>query len=233
MSFAVSRKRFQILLGVAFVSLIGVSLSILAGGTPAKVCQVTDQWVNGNRTRLPSTVTGLLSLPPEYRKAVFGALTPTEKSNVFREYYREMLRENPQFNSQQKEVIQEQIAFLSPELYSQAPNLSPEMRMAEDELMRKRAELLPTELRMPFLTAPGRISYVSMMSLETHAAVQLMKFQEALHSRFTANAGAPDCDCTIDWMCFPNYCQGDVACHEASTCGPFGTSACWGVCLRL
>jgi len=231
MRLTVLRKRSRMLLAVAFVSLIAVLVSMIATATPVKMCQVADRWVSSNRTRLPSTVAGLLSLPSEYRKRTFGALTPTEKSNVIRAYYRAILQDNP-LDSQQKEVIEEAIAYFSPDLYSQPPNLSRETRMARDELMRKLAEVLPVHSRKPFLEAPGRTNYFSLMSLETHAVTQLVQFQEALHSRSTADASALFCNCTSDVWCFPQPCvsQSQNNCYPSNTCGYDGNQACWGMC---
>jgi len=204
-----------------------------ATGAPVQICRIVNQWVTNNRSRIPKTLPGLLSLPPEYREQAVATLSPQEKSDVFRAYYRRILDDNPHLSSEQRTAVQEMISFLTPELYALKGRLSPEMRMHETELEGKLAEALPKDLRIPFLSAPATTDYSSKLSLEAHAALQIIYLEEALRSEFTAAAGSPQCDCYYNINCSSNYCK-QGGCSGADTiCGVTGNNSCTGVCQGL
>lgn len=71
-------------------------------------------WLEEHRGALPSTYEEIIRLPSAYREPVALALSPIEASAIMREHFRCVILSRPDLTAEQREVIAETSALISP-----------------------------------------------------------------------------------------------------------------------
>ena len=167
-------------------------------------CNDADLWVNEHREKLPDTLAGLLSLPSHYRMLTFSALSPVDKSRLFREHYESFLQQNPQLTDQQVALIHEVMNLATPDLYRHEDGEHPGGREADEKMFNRladtfsRAQLIEMSLKL----APTKTNYFSLLSLRTNLRSRLVglldnfAFTQVAHAR-----EGLECDCEWEFWC--------------------------------
>ena len=195
------------------------ALSIPSG--EAVSCVSIQDWVEQNRSKLPTDYDELGRLPWAYRRVVLGELPPATRSALFQTHYERYALAHPDMSPAQRAVLDRAKELMTPDVYA-LPRESPEWKTRigapQAELERQaRAAFDPDEVVQIFST----------IGSEDPATVHLPPA--------TAKAATEYCNCsTASDFCSSGYtCRyGVITCIYTSTfCGWNLLYSCNGMCI--
>jgi hypothetical protein len=191
---------------------------------PRPTSALAEEWVRRNADNLPNTLEDLTAFPIVYRKQIFKALRPEDKSRLWREQLTAFLR-TEQLTPAQQEFVSEMIVRLTPEVY--APFV--DQASVFQESCKQGAALFSKEQRHVFSVLGG--TQRSPSSWETIRIAAVHRLRSAVSLRAT---GVVDCDCTLDsWCTSCDACETRVCYKQDSGCGCFWSYECRKVCADI
>jgi hypothetical protein len=225
---SLSRKGFlNLAAGVAVAG--GV---LFAGKTPAfaKANQATEamnRWLATNRGRLPQRYDDLMTFPDSYRKAIWGQLNPSVRSQLWLERFARYRAAHPNLGDRQVAVLDEMVGFVGQpasferdRLATVAPRMEALAQAAIEAFGTDEARELLTRLgpepsadQVPTVALPDGTIAICSCSVESNWCV-------ANCYHWTA------CDCN----CIYSYCRGIGCLATTSGCGNFWSHPCDGRC---
>ncbi len=211
---------------------------ILGLGSSKPACEIAQEWVSTNSDRLPKTLQEFSAFPPAYQKAIFVALSPSEKSFLWRTQLSTFLKMRTDLSTQQRGVAKEFMEFLTPYRYgihSRDPRWRDEV---EVPLSRLTAQI---ELAFPNPDSGKRRVFRDLRSDDqdyaiASGAILLKTVLSNLVGGFATGAQMfGECECADIGDCPP--CTGrecdDGNCEPTSGCGMGDLSDCTGTCVCL
>jgi hypothetical protein len=186
----------------------------MGGEKDVPVCELAAQWVKENMDNLPQSYNELLTTPAEYRSAIFSALTPEIKSQIWVEHLESFLQTN-ELSREQASLIKEAIDIASqPSTFEPFPEQNSELTATLSNI-REQAKVLF-----------GDKSVLIFASLYTN------DLNSAEPSAFF-----PECACSTqsDWCWGQNRgCRDRAQCTDTEIgCGDFWLYPCDGMCVDL
>jgi hypothetical protein len=217
---SVSRRSTMALMVCCGVLLAGQALfvSIPTSAASGSSCTELRRWAQSYRGTAP-TLDQLSHYDRAHRIAIFNTVTPEVRSALWQAQLTRF-NQRTDLTATQHQLVAEAQHLLTPAAYAREP----EVTKAVDELtVRVKANFSVPEQRQ-FLSNLGFTGSLSQP--------QTASLLDRLTSPFVANAQAPNCECNTGnglMECWSGVCAGS-ACGWWQGCGPFGTSACNGMC---
>jgi hypothetical protein len=223
---------------VMLVLAVSVAATAVAAGSlidtrPVRVKAA--HWAVANIGNLPDTVEELSSYPAAYRKAAFRVLTPEKRAGIWREHLRN-LAQHQHLTTEQRQLINELLALVTPEMYSDTRDQA-EVERRFRPLCQRISELFPVEQRRAFSLAGLRE-----VPAEGRLTTWARSFKAFVGATYVANAATEvfhDCDCAEDTWCLDcNTWEGCVfglvpPCSQGWGCGCLGLETCAGECKTI
>ena len=229
-----SKLMFSVIIGL--IALPAEALLLPVAKTPNASVAALEWAASLDPTELRHAAAHIDTYPGLYRKAIMGSLSPADRSDAWRAYFRGYADSHPTLTADQRAVIQEAIDIASPEAFS--PPVSPAVKERIGKIFTKSETLLgktaATEL---FVTlGPKEPVGENPLPLTQRLADRVRSW------RVVSAASADDpigCNCNIDidtcdvlpdpWLkCSELYtCEFDL---DWPMCGPLWCWACTGWC---
>lgn len=215
-----SRRRS---LAIAANSLLAACL-VFVVSSPARTsatgasCAELRAWA-GNYSNASLTLDDLTSFTRAQRVAIFNAVTPTVRAELWREHLRRFAT-RADLNDTQRTFILQARAELSAASYT---DRDPALRRAESQKFWTSAAPL-------FPLAEHRRAWFILGELTTRATATAARGDSTIALNL---AQAPPCNCNNDdgWLvCATGVCGGPP-CHSVWACGLFGGERCDGWCV--
>jgi hypothetical protein len=106
---------------------------IVPQGASAQLCNAeAHEWVDAHKSEIPRTLDGLSRFPLNYRRAIYSALTPEERSRLWQEQFERIL-ERDDLTDNQRDVVLEAIQLATPDLFSSLKNRHNPARLQDRE----------------------------------------------------------------------------------------------------
>lgn len=184
-------------------------------------CERVQVWMNQNRGRLPSTYADLSSVPWEYRRRAFGALSPQMKATVFQQHL-DNVRRLSSLTREQEEALDRARALVTSRLYSNpSDDLKQQVKDLERTLRAKfpDAQLLFAHVGPAVERRGSHLRWASTVSSWLHRVSVLTAQQQ------------PNCECSTesDWCSDgnpnPGAPTGSYQCQSDSVQAPSMTSS--------
>lgn len=191
------------------------------------------------------------------RRAFYKEFKPEIKSELWKIQFRSYLSKHSELTDKQRQVIEDGIAFVTPEIYK-IPQDSPEWEEKVDKpaqlLKEKMLEVFPREAAKELLTVLGgsvspvslnirRINFVPGISdagcngtgqaTSSELMRKSIKTQSQSFRIISASFDGPEtCDCSTrsDWCPEGTSCTA-LSCQQAQFCGTAGLYICNGLCI--
>ncbi len=222
---AIARRSIRTLvaLGVCVITpalFVSFHTSTAASAADSSACEALHEWAKPYTGTSP-TLEALAPFDRANRNASFNAITPAERSALWREQLRRLARRS-EFSDAQRQLIVEAIDLSTPAMYSKEPAA----RRAADEYWTRAKNVFPTrESRLLLFQLGGPSPAVRGSAPRTVSTVW-----DRLTGPFRAHAQpAPWCDCSIAWQdcywCVTAWCR-----YQLDGCGPYGWFECDGGC---
>lgn len=193
-----------------------------------KACEVAARWVQENRHALPHTLDGVAALPPVYKRLVFNALTPEQKSILWREHLRRFL-EQEKLTEEQRAFVRMAIDFATPQLYRDAAIGRTVKAQAEHQAHHKAIReqavaLFSVQMRRVF----ADLGYTTVTPSGTlPMSVKRVSFDSA------GDAFEAQCECEVgdNWCSWERCSTPPDGCQTTETgCGFLNCGPCNGTC---
>lgn len=217
---------------VILVALVfGAAEVFITGPDNASAVSRADAWVSLHAAALPTTLEEIAAYPQEYREAIRKALTPKQRSHLWREQLQGFLDTEPGLTAEQRAYVLELIGKLTP------ANIT--LASAGDQVVFDICERIPTlfperqQQQVFSLLGATKSPRTSLDSL-------LVAFRERVGSTLSllqpayAEEGSQLCNCRGWGWC---ECTGSELCsglscqtHQGSGCGE-DPSNCNGICI--
>ena len=176
-------------------------------------------WADSHASALPKTLAQLAAYPEDYRKAIFHAMPPAEKSRMWREQLQVVL-DRETLNNEQRTFIEKTIALATPASFE--PN------QPTPEVCADIATLFTDPDLREKVTKLGSVAPPSHTVWSTVANVN-----RTLHRAVTLNARAMRCECRGLGLCecgLTQACITDGTCSQNEDCGCIWSGTCYGIC---
>jgi hypothetical protein len=232
---ASTRSRLMLCLVIAIITLPAEALLLPVARTPNPAAAAAEWTASLSPAELREAAADIHAYPGLYRRAIMGALSPADRSDAWRGYFRTYLTSHPSLSAEQAAVLQEAIEVASPEAFTHPVPDAVKDRIgrvfAKSEALLGKAAA--TEL---FVTlGPKEPAGRNALPLTQRLANQIRSWRVA-----SANEEDPIyCNCNIEidtcdlmpdpWLkCSELYtCEFDL---EWPMCGPLWCWACTGWC---
>jgi hypothetical protein len=202
----------KVLVILSLMSSLLLALPATAAGPVG--CQQIRDWVKSNEDVLPRDYEGISKFPLAYRRVIFGALMPAEKSEMWRTHLETYLATNPDLTTVQRDLIREAVELVSAGLFATSQQ---DKRWSRDV----RPALSDLEKRIHEAFSAAQASEI----FEQIGPPELRLFTSKLTSGIAcACARASD-------YCPNGYgCANNVGCDAGGHCGTFWAYTCDGLC---
>lgn len=189
---------------VAVVAVAGVGLATTtAEAEPKQACELAAEWVEVNRSSLPTTLVELSSHSMPYRQAIVAALPHEVQVELWREHLTTSLESPTTFTEPQRALIEGVIADL--DFY-----MDPANKAAVDSLRTRVLESFTVNEARPIFATLGP--------------------EEVMTTGVSATGLAGGCECEYgDNYCFNSWCNKG-GCDAGGRCGTLWLDACDGTC---
>ena len=205
-----SHRSFLCLACIIFTFVLVLSSPVLATSR----CSAVQQWVESHRGHLPTSSEELARFPVDQRMAIVAALDPETRSRLWQEHFRFHLAKDLDLTVAQREVLEEAIQIITPELFAEDtgdPLIKNHLEIELPKILNRAIELFGTDRALELMT-------------------QIGPTPKSLISD-------PKCKCATspgDTCGAERYCDDTVVCTPTRTgCGPGGVYACNGMCTAL
>jgi hypothetical protein len=185
-------------------------------------------WVQGlSADELGDAASRIQSYPYGYRREIMRALTPTQRSEVWRDHIQTYLDEHPGLDGNAVNALEAAIALATPRAFA---NPTADDRAQIDTVAEQVKTLLGTEeAKFLFFRLGPRDERTA--SIEPLG----MRLSNAVRRLFVALADAEDCDCNVGFGCdgVSTVCREGTGCNIDDSwpaCGWFWNQTCDGLC---
>ena len=229
---ASTRSKLMFCLIIGLITLPAEALLLPVARTPNPIAAAAEWSASLDPAELREAAGNIDAYPAVYRKAIMGALTPAERSDAWREFFRKHIESNPSLSAEQVAVLRDAIDVASPEAFDKT--IPVELRKRISDVFAKAETVLgakaATEL---FVTlGPKELTRANALPLTQQLADRVRSWR-------VVNAEIPGCNCNIEidtcdllpdpWLqCSELYtCDFDL---DWPMCGPLWSWACTGWC---
>lgn len=175
-------------------------------------CGAVQAWVEANSGRLPVKYDEFVLYPMTYRRAIFGELTPEQKSRFWSEHLGRYLASHPHLTAEQVEVIQQAIALATPATYA--------AQAAGEEGVEQASNQLKRDVVAAFGKDKSRLLFATLGPVESRHA-----------DSNTTTLNWCECYTWDDWCDTACFTTRPARCiNTAWGCGFLGFSPCNGQC---
>jgi len=178
--------------------------------------------------QLSTVASRIQSYPFAYRKEILRALTPEQRSGVWRKHIAAYIQQHPELDSTAVTALQAAIAAATPDALSRAGSAS------ETAATRAIAEQVQTLLGKD--TAKYLFYYLGPTdgTFASHEPIT-MKLASYVRNNFVVQARSEWCDCAMNFGCdmYDSQCASGIYCYTYGSwpaCGWFFNSECNGLC---
>lgn len=184
-------------------------------------CATVDAWVTANAGTLPTSYEELTLFPSNYRRVIFGALSPTVKSRLWQHHLFGVLQSQPAQTAERKQAIGDAIALAGASTFQIAAdadsNEASHIHQRLEDLHNRFVSLFGEDMARSLLSELGPIDVVA-----------------------EADIGAPARRLSCECADASSYCHRGYECDKGYRnckrrnrgCGTFGRYACDGVCVN-
>jgi hypothetical protein len=221
-----TKRRVLVCLVVLAVTLPVELVLLQALATPSQKEEISN-WVTAlSAEELQQASESIQLYPLRYRREIMRALSPAQRSFVWRAHIAGYLQAHPALDDATRVTLGAAILAASPEaLASPTTESREQIRAVAEQLVtlisRDEAEYLLYRL------GPKDGTFTSLQPLSHKLAGYIRSVAVAL-------ARDADCDCNTDWGCdFGSKCDGSASCtvdEEWPACGWFWSDPCDGLC---
>jgi len=233
---ASTRGKLMFSLIIGLIALPAEALLLPVARTPNASVAALEWAASLDRAEIRSAAAHIETYPGLYRKAIMASLSPTDRSETWRAYFRSYAESHP-LNAEQQAVIQEAIEIASPDVFK--PPVAPAVKARIGQIFTKAEKVLGQ--------AAATELFVTLGPKEPAGANPLplaQRIADRVRSWRVVSAAAPDddtvyCNCNMDidtcdvmpdpWLkCSELYtCEFDL---DWPMCGPLWCWACTGWC---
>lgn len=230
-----SKLMFSVIIGL--IALPAEALLLPVARTPNPSVAALEWAASLDPTELRHAAAHIDSYPGLYRKAIMGSLSPADRSDAWRAYFRGYAESHPALTADQRAVIQEAIDIASPEAFT-AP-VAPAVKERIGKIFTKAEKSLGKSVASELFVTLG-----PKVPVGQNALPLTQRLTDRLRSWGVVSAAARDedpvyCNCSVDidtcdvmpdpWLkCSELYsCEFDL---DWPMCGPLWCWACTGWC---
>ena len=229
-----SKLMFSVIIGL--IALPAEALLLPVARTPNPSVAAVEWAASLDPTELRAAAAHIDTYPGLYRKAIMATLSPVDRSETWRSYFRAYSESHPALTAEQRAVIQEAIDIASPEAFT--PPVAPALKARIGEIFTKTETVLGKAAATELFVTLGPKEPVGQNPLPL-----AQRLADSLRSWRVVSAAPkddpPTCNCNIDidtcdvlpdpWLkCSELYtCDFDL---NWPMCGPLWCWACTGWC---
>ncbi|MGW8552556.1 bacteriocin fulvocin C-related protein [Streptomyces tubercidicus] len=131
----VSRKRFLHLVGGVTAAIGLVMTGQTSAFARASENAKAEAWVQANMSQLPRTYEAIVRHPIPYRKAIYQAISPQERSQAWLEHFAKLRAERPDLSATQERVFRD-LVELTPRVFASPARHTAELRALSERARR-------------------------------------------------------------------------------------------------
>lgn len=229
---ASTRSRLMLCVIVGLITLPAEALLLPVARTPDPAAAAVEWSASLDAAELREAAANIDAYPPLYRRAIMTALTPADRSDAWRGFFKDYLDANPSLTTEQVALIQDAIDIASPEAFS--PSMPAALKQRIGDVFAKAQTVLgATAANELFVTlGPKELKKANALPMRQQIADRVRSWR-------VVNADTTACNCNIEidtcdllpdpWLrCSELYtCEFDL---EWPMCGPLWSWACTGWC---
>ena len=231
---ASTRNKLMLCLVIGLIALPAEALLLPVARTPNAAAAAVEWTASLDPEELREAAANIDAYPSLYRRAIMGALTPADRSTAWREFLVNYRGSNTELTADQRAVIDEAIAIVSPDTFVAPVNADLKERIGKvfEKALTVFGKQTATEL---FVTlGPKELTRANALPLTQRLADKVRSWRVV-----SADSDPIYCNCNIDidtcdlmpdpWLrCSELYtCEFDLV---WPMCGPFWAWACTGWC---
>ena len=188
-------------------------------------CAEAQAWVENHLGELPESYQGISALPPTYRRAIFSALPPQQKSALRQEHLEARWEQNPEWTPRQRDIVRQARALFTPAFFSRTPqDLLWNTEVAEPfQALRSRALAVFSQREFQGIFVELGKPEISYNSPQTFAIYWQQGARNLFSDADEVESFPCNCNLALDNNCVTTNCT-----PKATGCGPNGTSRCNG-----
>ena len=235
---ASSRSKLMFALIIGLITLPAEALLLPVARTPNASVAAVEWAASLDSSELRNAASHIETYPGLYRKAIMATLSPADRSETWRGYFREYAESHPELNAEQRALIQDAIDIASPDVFK--PPVAPAVKERIGKLFTKAETLFgKVAANELFVTlGPKEISGANPLPLTQRLADTVRSWTVVSASK-GSNNDPVYCNCNMDidtcdvlpdpWLkCSELYlCEFDL---DWPMCGPLWCWACTGWC---
>jgi hypothetical protein len=236
---ASTRSRLMLCLVIGLITLPAEALLLPVARTPDAAAAAAEWTASLNTVELREAAANIDAYPALYRRAIMGALSPADRSEAWRGFFRSYINAHPSLSKDQVTVIEEAIDVASPEAFV-APVSAARKEQIGRVFAKTQVALGTTVATELFVTlGPKALARANALPVTQRLADRVRSWRVVSAAPQT---GPVVCNCNIEidtcdlvpdpWLqCSEQYtCEFDL---DWPMCGPLWCWACTGWCKVL
>jgi hypothetical protein len=234
---ASTRNKLMLSLIIGVIALPAEALLLPVARTPDPAVAAVEWTASLDVSELREAAANIDSYPGIYRRAIMGALTPADRSDAWRTFFRSYKASHPALTSEQLGVLDEAIAMATPEAF--ALPVRPELKDEIGRVFARANDVLGKEAATELFVTLGPKDVKN-----TNALPLVQRLADRVRSWRVVSAAADDddpvyCNCNIEMDTCDLLPDPWLQCSELYTCefdltwpmcGPLWSWACTGWC---
>jgi hypothetical protein len=232
---ASTRSKLMMCLVIGLITLPAEALLLPVARTPNAVVAAAEWAASLDPTELRAAAANIDAYPSHYRRAIMSGLSPADRADAWRAFFRNHLESNPSLTKDQVAVLNEAMALATPDAFVAPVRADLKERIGQvfGKAQKTMGKVTATEL---FVTlGPKELSRANALPLTQRIADSVRSWRVVA----AQSEPLPDCQCNIEidtcdlmpdpWLkCSEQYaCEFDL---DWPMCGPLWSWACTGWC---